>query len=114
MDHRVGKARALKSDEDAAHRLRMTQAEKAAGVERVVHGLGGDAARQVVEIDQQVAAEDDVDVAEGARVARSVRFTRVNSTAATRSREISYSYSPCAAEVLLQVGLRQLATERCE
>src|SRR5665647_3253683 len=48
---------------DATHRFRMAQADKAAGFEGVIKRFGGRLARHVIEINQQVAAKNYIEIA---------------------------------------------------
>src|SRR5690242_12146600 len=60
-----------KQGRDAAHRLRMPETNKAAWPQGVVQIFRGDTARSVVEIDQDVAAQHDVEtpvLRHGARI----------------------------------------------
>src|ERR1044071_1630826 len=64
VDDRLRELPEVEQRGDPAHRLGMAEADEAAGIERLVERLGGAAAGRVVEVDQQVAAEHDVEAAE--------------------------------------------------
>ena len=101
-----GNLRTLNKRRDAAHGFRMAQAEITARIQCVIEGFRRRLARCVIEIDQQIAAEDHVKVAVGERVGRLGRLTRVNSTACRRSSQIWYS-SATSLEILFQPEARE-------
>src|ERR1700689_2876429 len=61
VDDGVGVAANLEKRRDAAHRLAVAKADEAARMQALKQVLRGDAAREVIEIDQHVATENDVE-----------------------------------------------------
>jgi hypothetical protein len=63
VDDAFGKTADVENGGNPAHGFGVAQENEPAGVESVEEGLGGGAAGNIVKVDEQVAAKDDVELA---------------------------------------------------